>query len=82
MTALGLHNRQTFIITSKVVSREMNEAKVYCASAQRQWQSDTFETPVETPMALGMTNAVIFFSMVLMSVKGTTTLVTQPKMLA
>jgi hypothetical protein len=29
MTALGLHRRQMFIITSKVVSLEMKEAKVY-----------------------------------------------------
>lgn len=34
MTELGLHSRQMFIMTSKVESREMKEAKVYCKSQQ------------------------------------------------
>lgn len=32
MTALGLHKRQMFIKTSNVVSRDRNEAKVYCSN--------------------------------------------------
>lgn len=35
MTAPGLHSRQMFDMTSKVVSREMKEANVYCGQLTR-----------------------------------------------
>ena len=64
MTALGLHKRQMFIITSYVESREMNEANVYCLSAHDKAVRHAFCSCVCTQIALGMTNAVIFFSIV------------------
>jgi hypothetical protein len=74
MTALGLHSRQMFIMTSNVVSREMNDANVYCQSALClliEMRLTSF-LGVEILMALGMTKAVILFSIVLISLNGST----------
>ena len=72
----GLQRRQMFIMTSKVVSRDMKDANVY------DWQISTADqldgggpalpSAIDIPIALGMTMAVIFFSRVLTSAKGST----------
>lgn len=65
MTAPGLQSRQMLLMTSNVVSREMNEAKVY------------FSVLVEMPMALGITRAVFLRSISLISLKGMTSCISK-----
>lgn len=55
-----------------MVSREMNDAKVYYEVKPGILVVLTFSLPVTTPMALGITSAVIFFSIRRTSVNGMT----------